>query len=82
MSFFTKFWTKPSAKLVLRVKISAHFTLPGANEKAAATKNSFVRNFTSNVIVHRTSNDSLRDLTDFAWCTIKWNPSLLFDRLL
>lgn len=51
MPFFTKFWTKPSAKLVLRVKISAHFTLPGANEIAAATNNSFVTKFASNVIV-------------------------------
>lgn len=59
MSLFTKFWTKPSAKLVLRVEISAYFILPGANEKAAATNNSFVRKFASNVIVHRTSNDSL-----------------------
>lgn len=49
MSFFTKFWTKPSAKLVLRVKISAHFILPGDNEKAAATNNSFVWKFASNV---------------------------------
>lgn len=59
MPFFTKFWTKPSAKLVLRVKISAHFTLPGANEKAAATNNSFIRKFASNVLVHRSSNYSL-----------------------